>query len=462
MLGVKKDNYYEFPEILVRSKTGKYTSTVIYCGLIRKDANVDVFKKLTKPSEISNISSRIKDEYTDNSIITDNIKGFIVIRGGYQGGKVSFKAATYILIGTNLGKKNQLNVWTHTLEKAQSKYNDKNRPNESPELFRPMLANGEAVSKDLLNGTLKELHLQNKGNYLIQYKYDGHRMVCRLSDQFCYSRTAEITHISDELRDELVNINSHIKTALPEYKDVDIYLDGEYYMHGLSLQAISSAVRSEKQSTEKSNLIYYIFDVPMVKNGKLTDETCLNRIKCIAKMRQYFESHNFEKIIFVKSWLNPTYKSLKQHYNTAINERYEGLMFKICDGIYEPSHNNYHSSMMIKVKQLLREEFLICGYKSGKGKDEGKISFNCCLTEDTVIKALTYIRAKGKLVAIGADAAVGNKFSVRPKLTDEESKQLYQDVVSGETEVIGKLYTVEFRDWSDKFIPQQPVGISLA
>ena len=167
MTAIKKDNYYEFPEILVKSKTGKFTSCTIYCGIIRKDANVDVFKKLDKPEEISNISSRIKDGYNDDSIITDNVKGFIVIRGGYQGGKISFKAATYILIGTNMGRSNQRNVWGHTLDKAQSKYNDKNRPNESPELFRPMLANGEAVSQDLLNGTLKQLHLNNKDNYLI-------------------------------------------------------------------------------------------------------------------------------------------------------------------------------------------------------------------------------------------------------------------------------------------------------
>jgi ATP-dependent DNA ligase len=461
MIATKKDNYYEFPEILVKSKTGKFTSCTIYCGMIRKDANVDVFKKLTKPEEISNIASRIKDDYNDDSIITDNVKGFIVIRGGYQGGKISFKAATFILIGTNMGRSNQRNVWGHTLDKAQSKYNDKNRPNESPELFRPMLANGEAVSQDLLNGTLKQLHLDNKDNYLIQYKYDGHRMVCRLSDQFCYSRTAEQTFISDELKAELKIINYHIKSVLPEYNNMEVYLDGEYYKHGASLQAVSSAVRGEKQSPEKSSLVYCIFDVPTTLGGKISEEPCVNRIKCISKLRQYFQEYNFEKVLFVKSWLNPTYVSLKKHYATALGEGYEGLMFKICDKPYEPSHNNYHSKNMIKVKQLLREEFLICGYKTGKGKEDGKIVFTCCLTDETIIKALTYIRAKGKLISVPVDIAKGSKFSVRPKLTDEESKQLYQDVVSETVEVIGKLYTVEFRDWSDKLLPQQPVGIAL-
>lgn len=461
ILAIKKDNYYEFPEILVKSKTGKFTSTTIYCGLIRKDASVDAFKKLTDPSEISNISARIKPEYEDKGIITDNVKGFIVIRGGYQGGKISFKAATYILIGTNYGKKNQENVWTHTLIAAQSKYDDKNRPNESPELFRPMLANGEAVSKELLNGALKQLHLQNKGNYLIQHKYDGHRMVCRLSDQFCYSRTAEPTFISDELKAELKIINLHIKMALPQYKNMEVYLDGEYYKHGSSLQEVSRAVRVEKQTQEKSELVFHVFDVPTTINGKMSEEPCLERIKCLAKLRQYFDEYNFEKIVFVKSWVNPTYESLKKHYTDAIDQNYEGLMFKICDGVYEPSHNGYHSKLMIKVKQLLREEFLICGYKTGKGKDENKITFNCSLTEETVFKAIEYMRTKGKLLSISADIAIGLKFSVRPKLTDDEREKLYKDVVSGELEVVGKLYTVEFRDWSDKLLPQQPVGIAL-
>jgi hypothetical protein len=220
-------------------------------------------------------------------------------------------------------------------------------------------------------------------------------------------------------------------------------------------------VRSEKQSPEKSNLVYYVFDVPTTINGKISEEECLTRIKCISKMREYFAEFNFERIVFVKSWLNPSFQQLKTHYSNALEEGYEGLMFKICDGIYEPSHNNYHSKMMIKVKQLLREEFLICGYKTGKGKEDGKIIFNCALTEDTIIKALSYIRSKGKLISISPDVALGSKFFVRPKLTDEESKQLYQDVVSETVEVIGKLYTVEFRDWSDKLMPQQPVGIAL-
>jgi len=459
MIATRRDNYYEFPEIIVKSKTGKFTTTTIYCGLIKKDASADAFKKLTDPTEITNIASRIKPEYEDKSIITDNVKGFIIIRGGYVGGKISFKAATYILTGTNYGKKNQENVWTHTLIAAKSKYDDKNRPNESPELFRPMLANGEAVSKELLNGALKKLHLQYKGNYLIQYKYDGHRMVCRLSDQFCYSRTAEKTFISDELAAELKIINTHIKIALPG--DKEVYLDGEYYQHGLSLQSISSAVRVEKQTPEKSSLVYYVFDLPMTLDGKMSDIECLERIKCLAKLRKYFAEYNFEKIVFVTSWVNPTYKSLKEHYADSINQNYEGLMIKLCDGIYEPSHNNYHSKMMIKIKELLREEFLICGYKTGKGKDENKVTFTCSLTEDTVIKATRYLCDKGKLIGISVDAAVGTKFSVRPKLNDQGHEKLYQDVVSGELDVVGKLYTVEFRDWSDRLLPQQPVGIAL-
>ena len=462
MLAVKKDNYYEFPTISIRSKIGKNTLTTIYCGVIRKDADVNAFKKLTDPKEITNIAARLKAEYSDNSIITDNIKGFIVLRQGYEGGKISFKAATYINVGTNLGKANQRNVWTQALEKATSKYNDKNRPNMAPELFRPMLADGSAVSKNLLNHELASIYKKHKGNMLVQYKYDGHRMLCRLSDQYCYSRKAKKTFISDELADELSIVNTHIKSALPEYNDYNVFLDGEYYLHGKMLQNISSSVRGEFQSDEKSQLIFYVFDVPTTtQDNKITDIPCLERIKCLGKLREYFAKYEFKNIIFVKSWLNPLFSSLKKHFNEALEQEYEGLVMKLCDKEYEPGYNNYHSRYMIKIKLLLREEFLVCGYKTGKGKDENKITLICKLTEETIDKAVAHIKSRGGLIGMDIAAAIENTFSVKPKLTDEENEQLYQDIVSETIKIEGKLYTVEFREWSENLIPVQPVGIEF-
>ncbi len=459
---IKKDNYCKFPTISIKTKKGKNTLTTIYFGLVQKDANVDIFKKLTHGSELTNMVARIKEEYYDHSIITDNVKGFIVLKTGYEGGKISFKAATYVLSGTNLGKKNQTNAWTQTIEKATSKYNDRNRPNESPELFRPMLANGDAVSKDMLNSALKKIYLEHKNNFLVQLKYDGHRMVCRLSDQYCYSRTAEKTYISDELKDELSIIKEHIKSALPQYKNYNVFLDGEYYAHGESLQTISSAVRYEGHSAAKSNLVYYVFDVATTtKDNKISDEKCIDRISCLGQLRKYFENYNFSRIVFVKSWVNSNFKQLKEHFHNAIKNGYEGLVLKVSDGIYEPGHNNYHSKMLIKVKQLLREEFLIYGHKTGKGKAEGKIILQCKLTEDTIIKAIKHIKERGNLIAVDVHIALGNTFWVKPKMTDEESEEFYKDVESGEIDIMNKLYTVEFRDWSDKLLPIQAVGITL-
>ena len=109
----------------------------------------------------------------------------------------------------------------------------------------------------------------------------------------------------------------------------------------------------------------------------------------------------------------------------------------------------------------MREEFLVCGYKTGKGKDENKITLICKLTEETIDKAVAHIKSRGGLIGMDIAAAIENTFSVKPKLTDEENEQLYQDIVSETIKIEGKLYTVEFREWSENLIPVQPVGIEF-
>jgi ATP-dependent DNA ligase len=151
----------------------------------------------------------------------------------------------------------------------------------------------------------------------------------------------------------------------------------------------------------------------------------------------------------------------KSLYKRALADDYEGLMLKVADAIYEPGYNNYHSRQMIKIKELFREEFLISGYKTGKGRDEHKLTLVCKLTQSSVTKALEYLHMKNKPVSIDPYAAIGFEFKVKPALDDIEAKKFYEEVMSGEVEIIGKLYTVEFRDWSDKFIPQQPVGKAI-
>lgn len=465
MSATRVDNYYYFPTIETPTKKGGVSKCTYYCGLVPSSTASDVFKKMVDPKEMSVVVSRIKEGYFDNSIITDDVKGFIVARND-RGGKVGpkFEVATFVLTGVNLGSENQTNTWTQTLAKAQSKYNKKAKVNELSELFRPMLANGDAVSPDIVNKTLFDLHNKYRDNYYIQYKYDGHRMICRLHDLLCYSRTAETTHISYELKDELAIVRERIKVIFPQYIDYNINLDGEYYLHGQSLQQISSAIRREQQSESKTSLVFYVFDIPVsTTEGRVIDLTCEQRIKLLTHMRDYFKEVGivFAKIVFVPTWKPKSYGVTKKLFDMAIQEGYEGLMFKIADKTYEPGYNNFHSRNMIKIKELFREEFLVVGHKLGKGKDEHKLTLICELTENTVTKALNYLNEKGKLMSIDAVAAIGNRFSVRPKLDDATAKQFCEDVLTKKIDIIGKLYTVEFRDWSDKFMPQQPVGIEL-
>lgn len=463
MIGTRHPFYYEFPTVITKTKAGKNSYSTIFCGLVKMDIATDVFKSMKDVNGFSVLCHRIQDSYFDNSLILENIKAFYVVSTRAEGKPHNFKAATFILVGKNLGKTNQTNIWTQVLANALSKYHDKNRTNECPELIRPMLASGKAVSNQLLNNTIMDLHNTYASNYHIQHKFDGHRMVVRVSDCYAYSRTAEKTHISNSLADELLVIKQNYKLCLPaEYKNYKIYLDGEYYLHEKSLQSITSAIRSEQQSAEKDELIYHIFDIPMtLANNSVAPVVCVDRLKLLRVFREYFAKFNFTKIIFIGSTMPKNAATLKASYLKALKDKYEGLIFRIDDRLYEPGHNDYHSSNIIKIKELLRDEFLIVGFKTGKGKAEGKIILTCVTTEKTIQHAGEYLASRGRIIEGNMDFLVGSKFNVTPKLPDQEKIDLYNRALEDNSIILGKLYTVEFTDWSNACLPLRGVGISL-
>lgn len=467
-IAIRKNNYCVLPDVRVLTKSGKTTISTIYYGLVSNSATKQTFKTALKDcgegeidETFTGLVSRIKPEYENGNIIMDDIKGFIIIRGGYEGGKISFKDPTFVTAGKNLGKANQTNIWTQTAADALSKHNKKNKPNEATDLPRPMLALGDAVSKDLLDTTIIKLYEKYKNNAIFQLKYDGHRMMCDFEK--CYSRTAEIIYPSDQLNAELQIVKQHLHRALPEYaKDYKIYLDGEYYCHGKSLQAITSAVRYEQQSADKDELIYHVFDIPIFnKDGTVAPIPCINRIKALSAMNKYFQSFEFTKIIFVGSFLLKTPEAIKRRYLRALQENYEGLILRVADAFYEPGHNNYHSHNILKIKELMRDEFRLVAYSTGKGKAEGQVKFTCAIREENVLNAIKYFRQKGRIFEVDVNSAIGETFGVAPKLPADERVALYNKLVSGEINITDKLYTVEFRDWTDKLKPAQPVGIAF-
>ena len=119
----------------------------------------------------------------------------------------------------------------------------------------------------------------------------------------------------------------------------------------------------------------------------------------------------------------------KKYHDTWVNMGFEGGMLKNIQGLYM---FEYNSNDLEKVKSFEDAEFEIIGGKQGTGTDEGCVIFRC-KTKD------------------------GLEFDVRPRGTQEERREMYNNLDS----YIGKPLTVRFPELTDSGIPAQPVGIAV-
>jgi hypothetical protein len=98
------------------------------------------------------------------------------------------------------------------------------------------------------------------------------------------------------------------------------------------------------------------------------------------------------------------------------------------------------------------------------------IIYKCEQTTETIKKGLAYKLQKnpGFYADIEALIIKPKSFSVRPADTEESRKEafaLMSTYTDGETyfskNIMGRLYTVQFQDYSDVLVPLRPIGIEL-
>ena len=166
----------------------------------------------------------------------------------------------------------------------------------------------------------------------VQMKYDGHRcLVTRNSSGIiAYSRNGRV----------IKSINHIIsKIQMP----MGMTIDGELYIHGKSLQEISSLVKREQPGTRE--LEYVVYDV-------VNDLPYNQRFNIISNL-----------VLGPSARVAPTDKSVDKSHLTpllssAISMGYEGLMLRQCRYPYEPGKR---SKALVKVKEFLDHEYKVVG-----------------------------------------------------------------------------------------------------
>lgn len=350
-----------------------------------------------------------------------------------SGANISRSDDTTVDVGKSIGRKGETNVLQQAFKDCLSKYNAKIRTSnilsaaeevDTNKLYPPMLV--ATINSSTISSWSDELY--SAGKVLFQPKFNGHRCVAYYNDEtnlVClYSRGLKPT-IFDELTVQLTDMKD-----LLMLNGNKIYLDGELYAPGLSLQEISSLVRTQKD-IDKTQLRFYIFDLFIPNNPDMIYSERLDLLNyLIAKL-----STTCAFIMPVETIVVESFEDAQRRSQEYIRLGYEGGIVRRIDKPYEFSYNNKHSNNLLKIKNRYDGEFEIVGYEyGGKGRHENLIKW--------VVKTVE-----------------GKEFRISMNITDKENIMLGSAFVDDprifENNFLGRYVTIEYAELSEDGTPLQ-------
>jgi DNA ligase-1 len=348
--------------------------------------------------------------------------------------------------GKNLGKKNETTPMQQCLSETRRKWQDK----MEKEGYSLVIPNSEtqtnsvdnvdsAINVDsatnvhsvvkvfpMLAHTYEPVSSKNKKNGIVfpcyvQPKLDGLRCICYLvpngssgeSKVVAQSRTGayfeSVEHICAELRPILL-------------KTPGLILDGELYTAELPFEELAGLIKRKKASdaSDVQRIKYHIYD--MVVDGDYSER----HDRIVGAISKADKCHHLE---MVDTRLINGLSEFRQAFGEYVAAGYEGIMLRNADGVYR---QNYRSHDLQKYKEFLEAEYPIVGFKEAAGRDAGTVVWVCATAEE-------------------------REFSVRPRGTQEQRRQWFQDA----PQYVGKLLTVIYQELSELNVPRFPVGKAI-
>lgn len=399
-------------------------------------------------------------------LVSKGIYAEIIVDAKQEGGKIRAIVPTTVIVGKNIGKKNETNCFTQAARDALGKYNKHKKSIDTVSAAAdtdaaaadaavdrrppPMLvkkiddclptqadfANGITVQKKL-NGVRLVTCMDEFGK-LVMYSrtstnYPGQVQICAELAPIIRSipSISELLRSSGMLTPELL---SGLGVLSPEiYDNTPIYIDGELYVHGRPLNWISGEARKED---DKGELQYHIFDCffpEVIAAGHNMESQHRQMILDIIFKGLPANSH----IRRVENFPAHSLEQIRGMSKAFIAEGYEGAIARKNKAGYRYGYNGYHSSNAMKIKPTFDAEFKVTGYGQGvKGKDVGAIIWECEL--ENPIKAHD------------------SKFTVVPNLMYDDRYKLFRlmSVITSDGRTIFDRYikglplTIEYRDIS--------------
>lgn len=438
--------WYSFPKVYSVDSMNRRRSWQIWVRLIEtKDGKAPPRRKINWETDIDTVVPIMKkllnsnpEEFPENVVAQMWTEQGIEKKEGVN--KFTRSIPTYVTTGKNLGKANATTIMTQALIQARSKYLKKSQESsDKKNRFFPV-----AVHKYDVKPRDPSRHLVLP--VAVQRKLDGGRACAyydkELKKPVMYTRKLKDLYGNKHVLEELVPFFKTINNKYP-----GIYLDGELYKHGLSLQVISGMMRREKESktaarekkTNPVKLEYHIFDVFFPLGEKSMKEmSFLERKIILDNVFKITRDSNLKYLVKVKTYIVDTFDEETKMYETFLEEKYEGSIVRNIGAPYEFGVNREIRTYQIrKRKPRYSAEYEIVGYtQGGQGKDIGAIIWVLKTQGDKKNKSIEF-----------TSTPVGMDYEERYRLFREMTPKLFAKKYKG------KMMTVEYDDISKDGVP---------
>lgn len=399
---------YEFPAIKYEDSSGRARQWRIFVRLVSiSKNNPTAVNWIPAESKCVQLNSR-------NMLMTTGILGQSWAEYGIVDANTTISVPTYIDAGKNIGRANETSIYWQTMSEAHSKYKlILKKHNTVKDLYYPIAVHKhDEVAKNSDNNIVYPA--------MAQPKYDGIRAVLFMRDgvPFMYSR--RLTPILMYRNLNLDVLFTKINKLYP-----GIYIDGELYVHGLSLQEISGIARNE---TATDYMEYHVFDM-FIPGKLLTLEVRINILEIIREMVPKSSTMKISPTVILKNRAQDD-----RYYRKMLKIKYEGTVVKNIQSLYEYSNTSEIRTWQCrKRKPRWSSEYKVIGFNQGtKGKDKGLIIW--------------------KLVT-----STGVEFTSTPVgINNEERRRLFTLFTltpKAFNKYKNKMMTVEFDDISDAGVP---------
>lgn len=316
---------------------------------------------------------------------------------GRQGGKMQ-EHSVIIREGKNLGRKNETTPLTQAAAEAQSQWNEKVRKGYS-ETGAQEDDRGVMLAVDYHDLAKRRIGVNLPEVVIVDPKLDGIRTKFKGADFLSRGHKS--------FRAIPQRIHSYMRGRAP--------VDGEMYIHGVSLRMLNGLV-NKPHPILTPRLEYHLFDLPIPRVPVEERKAML--------VEQYDNEEARANGIFVVPHFTIASDRVREYMDRFIGAGYEGIMIRILKSPY--LFHNKRSYNLIKWKDFLEMEFVVIAIIPDR---EG--------------------------YALAVCEHEGVRFEVTLKATD----WMKDDIMKHPEKLVGLPLTTRFQGWLDSGKPQFARGI---